>query len=135
MRTRLGLLAMASCFVITFFLVGCAAVKMVGNVYKAAGDVIVDSADKEEKKMQAEEAAKKGPGNGEVKTANAENISAKVIVTAKKTVNVRPTPSVKGASIAVLRVGDKAEKVGELNGWVNISYDGINGWVKRDFVN
>mgnify|MGYP001627157264 FL=1 len=63
--------------------------------------------------------------------------SAKVFaqsVEAKSTVNIRSTPSTNGKILGVFPKGFKAQVLSSAGGWVKISYDGIVGYVKSDYI-
>lgn len=53
---------------------------------------------------------------------------------AKSTINIRSSPSTSSKILGVFPKGFKAQVLSSAGGWVKISYDGIVGYVKSDYI-
>lgn len=128
---------------------GCAAVRMMGKISSATGDIMVNSANEEEAKqaklkkegkVSDEDDDEKEEDEDEDDNEDNGNKS-KNIVSIKKSltsVRVRSKPSTKNSSVMTLTGSDKVEKIGEKGDWLNIRFNVEGnqgeGWIKKDLV-
>jgi hypothetical protein len=117
---------------------GCAAVRMMGKIASATGDIMVKSADTEEAKktkLKSEQATNDSSGGGDDKKETQNIVTIKKDLT---TVKVRPEPSTKKSAITTLTGGDKVDKIGEKGSWLkvrfNVEGNQGEGWIKKDLV-